>query len=234
MKKFLIILFAIVLLLFVALIGLRIYLGGPYDPAQSTYLKMEPPGNLARTIVNKRAGHTTTFLKKSVETGGEYTLLEITLAPGEGNDPHYHREFSEEFTAVSGSLGLELNGKEILLEEGQTMLTEIGEEHAFFNPGNDTIIFHVRIEPGSPGFEKALYILYGITNEGLVDEQGLPENIYHTAVFAVLSDTRSHEISPVLSWLIVRLAGRAQQLGIEDELIEKYYLSQVQDDSNDS
>jgi len=31
-----------------------------------------------------------TFLETSKETGGERTLIEIELAPGGGNVPHYH------------------------------------------------------------------------------------------------------------------------------------------------
>ncbi len=233
MTKRFVILSTLIALVVFPIAGLRMWLGGPYDPAQSTYLDMEPPNGLVRTIVNERAGHSTTFLKKAAETGGEYTLLEIVLAPGGGNDPHYHQEFSEKFKAVSGTLGLKQKGEEVLLEPGETALAEVGDEHAFYNPGDEPITFRVRIEPGSPGFEKALYILYGLTNEGLVDEEGLPESIYHTAVFAALSDTRSHEIGAALSWLIVRLAGRAQRLGIEDELIETYYLSQVEETTDD-
>ncbi len=225
MKKAIII---IPILILAGITGLLIFLGVPYDPAQSAYYHMEPPENLTRTIENSRAGNRTTYVEKSVETGGEYTLLEIELAPGGGNDPHHHSEFSEYFTAVSGTLGLWLNGEEIFLEEGESALADIGDEHAFFNPGGDTITFTVRIEPGHPGFEKSLYILYGLSNDGRVDEDGIPENIYHTAVFATLSDTGSSEVGTLLSWVIRRLAGRAQRMGIEDELIERYYLAMTE------
>ena len=124
---------------------------------------MEPPENLTRTIENSRAGNRTTYVEKSVETGG------------------------------------------------------------------DTITFTVRIEPGHPGFEKSLYILYGLANDGLVDEDGIPENIYHTAVFATLSDTGSSEVGSLMSWIIRRLAGRAQRMDIEDELIERYYLAMTEE-----
>lgn len=32
-----------------------------------------------------------TFLETSEETGGEFTLIEIEVAPGGGTPPHYHK-----------------------------------------------------------------------------------------------------------------------------------------------
>ena len=32
-----------------------------------------------------------TFLETSEETGGEYSLIEVEVAPGGGNNPHYHK-----------------------------------------------------------------------------------------------------------------------------------------------
>lgn len=46
--------------------------------------------------------------------------------------------------------------------------------------------FGVRIEPGQPGFEKSIYILFGLTKDGLVGADGLPKNPVRTAVVADL------------------------------------------------
>ena len=69
MTKRFVILSTLIALVVFPIAGLRMWLGGPYDPAQSTYLDMEPPNGLVRTIVNERAGHSTTFLKKAAEKG---------------------------------------------------------------------------------------------------------------------------------------------------------------------
>jgi len=45
-----------------------------------------------------------TFLKTSEETEGEYTLMEIEIAPG-GTKPHYHKTYTESFEVIEGSLG---------------------------------------------------------------------------------------------------------------------------------
>ncbi len=222
LKKLLLTLLA--LLLF-GVIAMFVYLGAPYDPDASPYIDMEPPDNLVRTIYNPIAQNRTTFVEMSSETGGEYTLLEIDLEPGGGNELHYHGQFSETFTAVSGTLGLEIDGEEFLLEEGERAVAGRYQEHRFFNPGDEPVTFEVKIEPGSPGFEKALYILYGLANDGLTDDQTIPLDPHHTGIFVVYSDTRSSTVrGRILGALVHRFAGRAQRESIESELIERYYL----------
>lgn len=224
MKK---IILATVIVLFLGVVIFYLSLGAPFDPEQSEYYDLVPPENLERTIYNSMAGNYTTFVKKSVETNGEYTLLEIDLEPGGENGPHYHLDFSEEFTAVSGTVGVHINGENHYLEEGESKLADTGDVHYFFNNSNEKSTFQVRIEPGSPGFEKSLYILYGLVNDGLVDEEGLPTDILHTALFAAYSDTRASGLLRVMNPIFSRLAGKAQREGIESDLIERYYLSRV-------
>ena len=52
-----------------------------------------------------------TFLETSEETGGERTLIEVEVAPGGGNAPHYHKTYDEHFEVVEGALEV-LVGKE--------------------------------------------------------------------------------------------------------------------------
>lgn len=221
MKKWI---FGFLTIVIIAVISLFIYLGAPYNPNQSDYIDLQAPDHLVRTIHNPDAGNTVTFLEKSIETDGEYTLLEIDLVPNGGNLPHYHGRFTEQFTAINGTLGIELEGEEFLIEEGDSIKAGREQVHRFFNPGEETVTFQVLIEPGSPGFEKALYMLYG-----LADDKGIPNNPHHTALFVVYSDTRATGIQGlVLGPFIERLAGRAQRENIEAELVETYYLNMTE------
>lgn len=214
------------LVIIMAIIGLLLFLGAPYDPDESPYYDMEPPEDIQRTQYHPEIGQRTTFLKKSHETGGEYTLVEVELEPGKGNIVHYHNRFSETFIPISGTLGKHHEGEDFTIEEGDSVLVKPGEDHRFFNPSDtDTVTFQVRMEPGTPGFEKALYIMYGLSRDGLVDEDGLPENIYHTSIFVVLGDTRASGARSLFTPLMWRIAGRAQRQGIEEELMEKYYVN---------
>ncbi|AXJ01775.1 Cupin domain-containing protein [Cyclonatronum proteinivorum] len=209
-------------------------LGAPFDRESSEFYTMPPPENLNRTIYNTLAKHHTTFLRKSHETDGAYTLLEITLEPGGSNGPHFHQRFAEIFTGVEGQTGVHVNGTDYQIGPGETVRAEINDVHYFFNDSDETAVFQVRIEPGSQGFEKSLYILYGLVNAGMTDEDGLPLDIAHTAVFAAYSDTRAPGILRLINPVFDRLAGRAQRDGTERALIERFYLSEVSDDPDES
>lgn len=225
LKKFVL---GLIILVIVAISGLFLSLGAPYDSEASEYYQMSHPENINRTISNSLAKNETTFLKFSEETGGEYTLLEVTLEPGGSNENHYHNKFTEEFTAVEGTLGVRVDDERIYLEPGETHLVERGSVHGFFNDTDEEITFQVKIEPGSQGFEKALYILYGLVNDGLVDENGIPTDPEHTAIFVVYSDTHAPGILGLASPLFRRLAGSAQRTGTEAELVERYFLSHTE------
>lgn len=216
------------ILILTATAGLFLWLGEPFDPQKSPYIDQDPPENLIRTIYNSEADHHTTFLKKSSDTAGEYTLLEIELEPDGANGPHYHAQFSETFTAIEGTVGVHLNGEDHQLEEGSSIVAEIGDTHYFFNDGEERVRFQVRIEPGSPGFEKGLYILYGLINDGKADAEGIPEDPLHTAIFAAYSDTRATGALRITNPLLRRLAGRAQRSGVESELVNRYYFSMTE------
>ncbi len=61
---------------------------------------------MKRTIVNPIIKDTVTFLKTPEETNGQMTEAEITLMPGGGNPLHYHKTYSETFSALEGELGV--------------------------------------------------------------------------------------------------------------------------------
>jgi len=104
----------------------------------------------------------TTFLETSEETGGEHTLLEIELAPGGGNTPHYHKTHDEHFEVVEGTLEV-LVGKETrVLRPGQKAVAPRNTLHKFRNPGEERARFLVELRPASAGFEKATKAGYGL------------------------------------------------------------------------
>ena len=225
MKKVLI---TVSILIIIAIAGLFFYLGAPFDAEESPYIHLDPPEDVVRTIYNSEADHYTTFLEKSADTNGEYTLLEIDLEPGGENGPHFHGQFSETFTAIEGPVGVHVNGEDHYLNEGESITADIGDIHYFFNDGDERARFQVKIEPGSPGFEKGLYILYGLINDGKA-EGGLPKNPLHTAVFVSYSDTRAPGVLRLVNPIFTRLGGRAQRTGVESELVERYYFSMTEE-----
>lgn len=191
-------------------------------------LGLDTPPDLISQIYNPVFDDTVTFLKFSYETEGAYTLLEIDLAPGGGNTTHLHRRFSETFIPIEGTLGVEHMGRDYFLEPGEQVTVEIGESHRFFNPGEERIRFHVKIKPGSAGFEKALFLLYGLTKDGYADENGMLKDFNHIALFLKLSDTGVPGMLNLLNPFFKRTARQLQESGEADALLEKYYFSRTE------
>lgn len=87
---------------------------------------------MKRKIYNKELKETIYFRKTSADTGGEYTELEISLEPKGGNPLHFHKSYTELFTAVKGRLGMELLGEMIIiLRPGESYLVKKGKYTAF-------------------------------------------------------------------------------------------------------
>ncbi|MCC5932822.1 MAG: hypothetical protein LAT75_02030 [Candidatus Cyclonatronum sp.] len=157
----------LVLIVFVVPFIFVAFLGVPFNPVESAYYRLVPPENLNRTINNGQARHYTTFLRKAHETEGDYTLPEITRVPDGSNGAHFQQSFPEKFTRVEGLTFVHVNGSGYRLGPGESIRAEPGDVHYFLTTDTKRLFFQVRIEPGSQGFEKALYVLYGLENDGL-------------------------------------------------------------------
>ena len=115
---------------------------------------------MRKTIVNPIIRDTVTFLQTSEESGGKITEAEITLMPRGGNPLHYHKTYSETFTAIDGQLGLKLGRRNTkILKEGETFTVEPMSLHGFYNPTDKEIKFNVKLKPGHIGFENSLRII---------------------------------------------------------------------------
>lgn len=179
---------------------------------------------MKKTIYNPALKETITFNKTSVETGGEYSELEISLEPSGGNPMHYHRSYTELFTAVEGELGLELkDGKKIFLKPGESYLVAKGENHRFFNQSGKRIVFTNRVVPGSTGLENTLRILCGLATDGHYSGANIPKNLYHMGICASMSDMRLTGIAGLVTSPLVGLLARiGRNRGIEEQLVSKY------------
>jgi quercetin dioxygenase-like cupin family protein len=179
---------------------------------------------MKQTVYNPALKETIVFKKTSAETQGEYSELEISLEPGGGNPMHYHRSYTELFTAVNGELGLQLeNGEKMFLKPGQSYLVKKGEGHRFFNHGNNRITFRNTVVPGSTGLENTLRILSGLAEDGLYSKRNIPRNVFHMGICAVMSDMRLTGVAGMITTPLVHILARlARKKGIEDSLIKKY------------
>jgi hypothetical protein len=104
-----------------------------------------------------------TFLRTSEETGGEYTLIEVEVAPGGGTPPHYHKTYDEHFEVLEGTLEV-LLGKEKAHPATWTEARSLRKTHGIASitrPEKPTT-FLVELRPGKVGFEKAVKAGYGL------------------------------------------------------------------------
>jgi quercetin dioxygenase-like cupin family protein len=163
-----------------------------------------------------------TFLETSASTNGKRTLIEIELAPGGGNVPHYHTAFSERFEVLEGELQVLVGNETHTLCPGQSKTAYPNILHCVKNPTDTPTRYLVDIQPGSTGFEQALKIGYGLATDGKTNERGMPKNIYHLAVTLIMGESQLPGIFSLLLPMFRLLAAWARKQGIEQELIDTY------------
>lgn len=178
---------------------------------------------MKRKIINSVIKDTVTFLQTSSETNSMISEIECTLMPKGKNFPHYHKTFTETFTAIDGALGLKLEGnKTKILQPTETYTVQKNQVHSFFNPGNSEIRFNVKITPGHEGFEQSLRILYGLAEDGFTNKKSVPKSLQHIAIIGNLSDSYLPGLMKILSPMFDQLAKKGRRNGIERALIERY------------
>jgi len=173
------------------------------------------------TLKSASANYEVTILKSADETAGRYSFLKVNLYAGAGNELHYHTTFSEHFEVVSGVLSVQV-GKEIkYLYPGQSLTVGKRLAHRFFNETKEATVFHCTITPAR-NFEKALRIGYGLANDGLMNEKGIPKNFLHGVILFHLSESYLHGLPLWFqSFVFGGLTRVARWLKV-DESLEKY------------
>lgn len=178
---------------------------------------------MKRTIVNPIIKDTVTFIQTAEESAGKITEADLTLMPGGGTPPHYHRSYAETFTAIDGDLGLKLGKKNTkILKSGETFTVEPMALHSFFNPTDKEIKFNVKLTPGHTGFENSLRIIYGLAEDGLTNKKSIPKSLKHTAIIICMSDMNIPGFLTFIYPLPKRMAAKAKTNGDEQKLIDKY------------
>ncbi len=163
-----------------------------------------------------------TFLKTSEETGGEYTLIDVEVAPGGGNASHYHKTYDEHFEVVKGALEVLVGKETTTLRPGEKAVAKKNVLHRFRNTTEEPTTFLVELRPGHAGFEKALKAGYGLARDGRTLSDGTPSNPYHLAVLLEWSDIRLPGVFTLAEPLLRLVARRARRKGIDEELEARY------------
>lgn len=92
------------------------------------------------------------FLLESGATGGGFSLIEHTLPPrGLGAPLHRHANEDEYSYVLEGRLGAQLGDDVVEAGPGELVRKPRGQEHTFWNAGDEPLRFLELISPG--GFE---------------------------------------------------------------------------------
>jgi len=92
------------------------------------------------------------FLLGSAATGGSFALVEHTLPPrGLGAPLHRHANEDEYSYVLEGRLGAQLGDEVVEAGPGELVRKPRGQEHTFWNAGDEPLRFLEIISPG--GFE---------------------------------------------------------------------------------
>ena len=136
-----------------------------------------------QTIEHPVTGERMTFLRTSQETGGEYVLVELELAPG-GHvaAPHVHPYQDETFEIIEGRVGFKAGKRELIALPGASVTVPRGTPHKFWNAGDETARFRTEVRPALQ-FERLIETMFTLAQDGKVNRRGMP-NPLRLAVIA--------------------------------------------------
>ena len=107
------------------------------------------------------------FDQTIVSVDGDWLNTRLEVAPGAAGPPeHFHENFEERFTIVSGTLSILLNGEKRTLRAGETLVIPPMTRHKPYNDTNETVIVqgdNPKILPVKFGY--ALSQLYGFMDQ---------------------------------------------------------------------
>lgn len=175
-----------------------------------------------RKIYNPIQKDTVVFLKTHADTHGECTLVEVELADGGGVGLHYHKTYSESFTAVDGEVQVQLGKKIYTLKPGESATAEPNINHLFRNRSGRPCRFTVTLRPASRGFEQSLQIGYGLARDGECKPNGFPRNRLALAWLFSISESNLPGWMSLFEFILRRQAKKAVKTGLDKQLTEKY------------
>ena len=134
------------------------------------------------TLRNETTGETITFLETSADTNGEYTLIEVTVAPGGGVPmAHVHPQQSETFEVISGELTMKAGRDRIVAQAGDVVTVAPGQVHKFRNASDAPVVFRCTVAPALE-FERFIETMFALGADGKLNRRGMPSPLRLAAI----------------------------------------------------
>jgi quercetin dioxygenase-like cupin family protein len=158
----------------------------------------------------------------SSASAGKETILEMNILPGEKTPWHYHTLFCETFKILKGALEVG-KGKQILqLKQGDVAAIQPNEKHYYHNTAEEECIIRATLSPGNRDFEKSLFILKGLAEDGMASAAGTPKKFPDLALFVYLNNSRMPGFQKIAEPVFNYVAKAAIKKGRLHELVRKY------------
>ena len=118
------------------------------------------------TLVNPVSGETITFIETAAETNGEYTLIEVSVAPGGGVPmAHVHPYQTETFEVLEGELSMKAGRAKVVARAGEIVSVPPREVHKFWNATDSVVRFRCTVAPAL-GFERFIETMFALAADG--------------------------------------------------------------------
>jgi mannose-6-phosphate isomerase-like protein (cupin superfamily) len=154
------------------------------------------------------SGHRFHVLRSARDTEDQRLLLDYVAPPGAKVSRHIHRDQEERFEVVSGTLGVHVGGRELILGAGQEAVGPPGIPHECWNPRDDEEVrFIVGIRPGLR-VEIFLETMHGLARDRKTIGGVIPKNPLQLAVLAQEVGSYVY-LTPVQKALFVPVAALA-------------------------
>ena len=101
-----------------------------------------------KTIVNTIVGQNIRFLQTAKDTNGKLLEMEALYRPYSREPPaHYHPHQDEFFVIIKGQMTVRLEGKILLLNEGNSLHIPAKTIHSIWNNSASPTILNCKIQP---------------------------------------------------------------------------------------
>lgn len=132
-------------------------------------------------ITNPITGEKMKFLQTAEDTSGNLLQILLTVEPnGFVAAPHIHPMQEERFMIKSGTIRLQIDGKERLLKAGEEGVIPASTPHVWWNAGQDILEAIVEFRP-TLRTQDVLSTIFALARDGKTDKKGVP-NILQIAV----------------------------------------------------
>lgn len=127
-------------------------------------------------------GHGFHIVESARQSDGGWLRFDYCAPPGANISEHIHPAQEESFQVVSGTLGVRVGGRELILKAGQSAVGPPGVPHTWWNPSEDEeVCFVAGIRPGLD-VETMLETVLGLARDGKTIGGVIPKNPLQLAV----------------------------------------------------